>query len=226
MPAHEDDAVAVILLDDTETTVQASGNIQTLHRLAVRILRPEARDRFGSIGVPFDKDTKVSYVKAWTITKDGRELAVGDKDVVEHGFLADIEYTDLRVKTLKFPEADPGSVIGYEYVQQNRPYTFEDSWEFQDRVPVKLARFDLHLPAGWEYKASWFNHPEQAPQVSGSGEYVWQVNDLPAVHREPAMPHWQTRKRAGWASSTSRSIRLCGRSPPVRGTTSVFGITV
>ena len=196
LPAHDDDAVAVILLDDTEVTVQASGVIQTLHRQAFRILRPEARDRLGGIGVPFDNDTKISYLKAWTITKDGRDLAVGDKDVIERGYLDAIEYTDMREKTLRFAEANSGSVIGYEYLQQNRPYTFEDSWEFQDSIPVKLAKFNLHLPPGWGYKATWFNHPEQAPQTSSSGEYAWQVSDLPAVHTEREMPPWRT--VAGW----------------------------
>jgi hypothetical protein len=196
LPAHEDDAVAVILLDDTETTVRADGQIETLHRRAIRILRPEARREFGGISVNFDNETKISYIKAWTIDSAGHEIAVSEKDAVEHGYLDDLVYTNDRVKSLQFPEANPGSVIGYEYVQQERPYVFEDEWHFQRNVPVKESRFDLHLPPGWEYSAKWFNHPDVAPIGNDEREYVWQIGYQPAVREEDDMPPWGT--VAGW----------------------------
>jgi hypothetical protein len=209
LPAHDDDAVAVILLDDTEVTARDNGEIQTLHRRAFKILRPQARDEFGGLGVNFDADTKIAYMKAWTITPDGHDLAVTDKDAVEHGYLADIEYTDTKVKALKFPEADPGSVIGYEYVQQDRPYVFEDIWPFQHTIPVKQARFDLRLPPGWEYSAQWFNHADQAPQTVGANEYVWQVGEQSGVREEDDMPPWRT--VAGWVG-----IKYFPRDPALR----------
>jgi hypothetical protein len=198
VPAHDSDAVAVILLDDTEATVRADGQIQTLHRRAFRILRPEARREFGGISVDFDSETKISYIKAWTIDSEGHDIAVSEKDAVEHGYLDELIYVDDRVKSLQFPEANPGSVIGYEYVQQQRPYVFEDEWNFQDTVPIKESRFDLHLPPGWDYTAKWFNHPEVAPETIGNDEreYVWQVGEQPAIREEPDMPPWQT--VAGW----------------------------
>jgi len=209
IPSHDDDAVAVVLLDDTETTVRDNGDIQTLHRVAFKILRPEARQRFGRVAVDFDKDTKVAYVRAWTITSGGRDLAVSEKDAVEHGFLDDIEYTDTKVKVLSFPEVSPGNVIGYEYLRQERPYVFEDAWDFQRTVPVKTARFDLHIPPGWEFTAQWFNHADQNPQVNGANEYVWQMNDLPAVRTEPQMPPFQA--VAGWMG-----IKFFPRDPNLR----------
>ena len=196
LPAYDKDTNAIILLDETQTTVHDNGEIDTLHRAAIRLLRPEARGEYGGIDVDFDKDTKIAYMKGWTIEANGHEIAVGEKDAVEHGYLADIEYTDLRGKALQFPEANPGNVVGYEYLQRDRPYVFENQWFFQDRVPVMTARYELQLPPGWEFTARWFNHLEQQPQTPASNQYVWEVDNLAGVEVEPDMPNW--RVVGGW----------------------------
>lgn len=209
LPDYDKETNAVILLDETQTTVRDNGEIDTLHRGAIRILREEGKRGYGGIEVPFDKDRKISYVKAWTIEANGHELAVGDKESFEHGYLSDIEYDDVKVKTLPFPEANPGNVVGYEYVQRGRPYVFEDRWEFQDTSPVVTARLTIQLPVGWEFSTAWFNYPAQNPQSSGSNQYVWEVKNLPAVEVEPDMPNW--RAVAGWAG-----IKYFPRDPSQR----------
>jgi len=190
LPEYDKETIAVILLDETQTTVRDSGEIDVLHRGAIKLLRPEAKREFGGIAVPFDKDEKISYLKAWTIESSGHEIAVGDKDGFERGFLSDIEYTDVKVKALPYAEANPGNVVGYEYVQRQRPEIFEDVWNFQKRVPVLKSRFTLQLPPGWEFSARWANHAEQQPQSSGANSYVWEVSDSPAIETEPEMPPW------------------------------------
>ena len=196
LPTYDKDTVAVILLDETQTTVQPNGEIDTRHREAIRLLRPEARNEYGGTGVDFDKDTQVAYLKAWTIQANGHELAVGEKDAFEEGYFSDIEYTDVKVEKIRFPEANPGNVVGYEYVRRDRPHVFEDQWVFQHRVPVVTARYDLQLSPGWEFTARWFNHPEQQPQTPAPNEFVWEVNNLPGVEIEPDMPNW--RVVIGW----------------------------
>ncbi|MFY9691525.1 MAG: DUF3857 domain-containing protein [Candidatus Acidiferrales bacterium] len=213
LPDYDQDTDAVILLDETQTAVHDNGEIDTLHRVAIRLLRIEARREYGGIDVDFDKDTKIAYMKAWTIESNGHEIAVGEKDAVEHGYLADIEYTDIRGKALQFPEANPGNVVGYEYVQRDRPYVFEDDWSFQDRLPVVTARFELQMPPGWEFTAHWFNYPEQQPQSPGPNEYVWEVKNLPGVEIEPDMPPW--RSVAGWAG-----VKYFPRDPAMRAKSS------
>jgi Domain of Unknown Function with PDB structure (DUF3857)/Transglutaminase-like superfamily len=213
LPEYDKDTVAVILLDETQTTVHDNGEIDTLHRGAIRLLRPEARREYGREAVHFDKETKVSYLKAWTIEANGHEIAVGDKDVTEYGFLADILYTDVRVKALEFPEANPGNVVGYEYVQRKRPFVFEDAWEFQDRLPVVTARFQLQLPSGWEFTTDWFNYADQKPQTPAPNQYIWEIRNLPGVEIEPAMPPWHS--VAGWAG-----VKYFPRDPAMRAKTS------
>ena len=190
LPDYDKETVAVILLDETQTTVRDNGEIDTLHRAAIRLLRPQAKSDYGGIEVPFDKDEKISYLKAWTIETNGHEIAVGDKDAVEQGFLSDIEYTDIKVRALAFPEANSGNVVGYEYLQRQRPEIFEDIWDFQERLPVHRSRFRLQLPPGWEFSTRWANHPDQQPQNTGSNTYEWEITDSPAVEVEPDMPPW------------------------------------
>ena len=213
LPGYDKDTVAVILLDETQTTVHENGEIDTLHRGAIRLLRPDARSEYGGKEVPFDKETKISYLRAWTIEANGHEIAVGEKDVTEYGLLADIAYTDVRVKALQFPEANPGNVVGYEYVQRNRPFVFEDAWEFQGRLPVVTARFQLQLPPGWEFTTDWFNYADQKPQTPAPNQYIWEIKNLPGVEIEPAMPPWQS--VAGWAG-----VKYFSRDPAMRAKTS------
>jgi hypothetical protein len=196
LPEYDKDTNAVILLDETQTTVHDNGEIDTLHRMAVRLLRPEAHQDFDSLDIPFDTETKISYMKAWTITSTGHELAVGDRDAVERQMFNDLEYDDVKVKTIQIPEANPGNVVGFEWVQRDRPYLFEDDWEFQHEIPVRTARLILQVPAGWEFTTNWFNYPEQKPMLSGSTQYRWEVKDIPAIEVEPDMPAWRT--LAGW----------------------------
>jgi transglutaminase-like putative cysteine protease len=211
-PEYDKETVAVVLLDEIQNTVRENGEIDVRHRQAIRLLRPEARREYGDVSVPFDKDTKISSLKAWTIEANGQQLAVGEKDSIEHGYVSDFEYYDTRVKTLEFPEANPGNVIGYEYVQRKRPYIFEDRWAFQHQIPVQTARFILDLPTGWEFTARWFNYAERKPQVA-SNEYSWELHDLAAVEVEPEMPPW--RSVAGWAG-----IKYFPSNPTLRAKTS------
>jgi transglutaminase-like putative cysteine protease len=213
MPDYDRDTFAVILLDETETTVHDNGQIDTLRRGVVRLLRPEAKRRYGGVAVPFDKDEKILSLKAWTIEPSGHEIAVGEKDAAEHGYLSDLEYRDVRAKVLEFPEANPGSVVAFEYVERERPYVFEDDWAFQDTSPVLTARFELQLPAGWEFTTSWFNYPAQQPQTSGSNHYLWEIKNLPAIVTEPDMPPWKA--VAGWAG-----VKYFPRDPAMRAKSS------
>lgn len=214
LPDYSKETLAVVLLDEEQITVKDNGEIDTLHRRAFRILRPEARENYGGITVIFDDETKIAYMKAWTITPDGHEMEVKDKDVFEGGdFSSEIEFNDIRYKNLQFPEPNPGSVIGYEYVQRNRPFVFEDDWRFQDPLPIRTARLFLHIPTGWEYSAEWFNYAEQKPQDSGANEYMWELHDIPAVEMEPEMPPWEA--VAGWAG-----VKYFPRDPALRARSS------
>src|SRR5258708_40006997 len=104
-------------------------------------------------------------------------------------------FSNLHFKWLKIPAAEPGNVVGYEIERERRPYIFEDDWVIQETVPVRVARYTLQLPPGWEYKAVWVNHPEVAPNSSGVSQYQWNVKDLPAIRPEREMPPYRSEER-------------------------------
>src|SRR5258708_31040047 len=67
----------------------------------------------------------------------------------------------------------------------------QDIWAFQRaEVPVREAHYSLQLPAGWEYKAVWLNHPEVQP-TGGGGQWQWVVSDVKAIKPESEMPPWE-----------------------------------
>jgi len=195
VPDYPDNPIAVELLDEYQTTVLDSGEIDTRHRVAYRLLRPEARDEYGFAVVQFDNDTKVLSFNAWTITADGHEYALKDKDALETSTSTYEVFSDDKAKYLKFTDANPGNVVGYEYVQKQRPFIFEDDWGFQDKIPLRHGHLILQIPTGWEYTARWFNYPDQKPQISGN-QYTWEVSDVPALDVEPEMP--SSLAIAGW----------------------------
>ena len=141
--------------------------------------------------VTFDNQTKVSFFRAWTIMPGGAQMEVKDKEAVEVGLADDDLYSDHRAKLIRFPEATVGSVVGYEYTQRQRPYAFEDDWRFQRTIPTRHARFSLQLPAGWEFTDSWANFAEQKPQTSSNNQFVWELQDIPAIEVEPEMPPFE-----------------------------------
>ena len=174
LPPSGKDAVAVVLLDETITTVKDNGDVETLRRRVYKILRPEARNAagIGFILVHFDKDTRITSLKGWTIPTTGKDYEVKEKDSAEVGDYSEALYSDVRHKVLQFPAVAPGNFVGYEYSQKERPYLFADEWNFQDTIPIRKSRYVLQLPPGWEVATRWANHPEQKETPSGANSYT------------------------------------------------------
>jgi transglutaminase-like putative cysteine protease len=189
VPTYTDKTNAVMLLDERLTSVDRDGEIKTLYRRAYKILRPEGR-KYGTVVVYFDQETRLTYLKGWAISAQGTEFEVKEKDAAETSPFDDALYIDTRLKALKIPAAEVGSVIGYEYEQRRRPYVLQDLWRFQGELPVRHARFVLRLPDQWEYHAHFLNHAETEPQSLSGHEWMWELRDVPAIEEEPSMPSW------------------------------------
>src|SRR5215469_12956364 len=176
-PSYTDKTSAVILLDEQLTSVDRDGEIKTLYRRAYKILRPEGR-KYGTVVVYFDQETRLTYLKGWAISPQGTEYEVKEKDAAETSPFDEALYVDTRLKALKIPAADAGSIIGYEYEQRRRPSVLQDLWEFQSDLPVRHARFTLRLPDQWEFRAHFLNHGETDPQPTGEHKWTWEIQDI------------------------------------------------
>jgi hypothetical protein len=189
LPDYPKDTKAVVLYDEQLISVANNGDIEKTFRWACKILRPEGRsDECGYAAFQFDDQTKINSLHAWTILSSGQEMEVKESDESETSTSNFATYSDRRTKVLRFPEANVGNVVGYEYTQKQRPFVFEDDWIIQKSIPVQLARLSLTMPPGWEFTTFWANYSEQNPVSASASQTIWEVHDVPAIEDEPAMP--------------------------------------
>lgn len=184
------DTVAVVLYSEQQTTVKPNGEMETRYRQAYKILRPKGKD-YGTVEIYFGKSTPVTYFKAWSIPAEGKIYEINDHDAAETQVQGGEFYDDLRLKVVEIPASDPGNIVGYEYVQKDRPYAFLDTWDFQGTIPVLRARYTLQIPAGWKYDCDWVNYSRIEPQSTSANEFSWELTNIPAIKLEDDMPPWR-----------------------------------
>ena len=192
LPDYPKETVAVVVLSEQIITVRKPEETEILYRNAIRILRPKGKEEYGTVEVASSNDEKLTYLKAWCIPAQGDSYEVKEKDAVETGFDAEALYGDVRHKLLRVPAADPGSVVGFEYVIRQRPYFLQDQWWFQHHIPVRRARLTLHMPVSWEFDVKWGNHASVEPRSDGQNSFTWEVTDVPPIEIEPEMPPYRS----------------------------------
>jgi hypothetical protein len=189
LPAHDEKTNAVLLYEERNVTVQSADKIKTQVRVVYKILRPGGRE-YGIVHASFHWGEKINNLHGWCIPVQGKDYEVKDKEAVEIA-LPHVEGSDLvndvRTKLLQIPAADPGAVVGYEYEMEEQPLVLQDVWYVQREVPVRESHFNLQLPPGWAYKASWLNYTEIKPTEAGS-QIQWSVTDVQAIREESQMP--------------------------------------
>jgi len=176
-------ARGVVLLDETTTTVSASGDTRILRRTVSKILTSAGRG-LGEVAVQSDAETRIKSLHVWSIAANGVELQAGDREAIESATGSGELYSDQKVVILRTPGAEPGSIVAVEYERRGRPYVLQDSWTFQTDVPVMVSRYTLILPDGWSHDEKWFNSAAVTATQSGTGT-VWEVRNVSAIRDEP-----------------------------------------
>ena len=190
LPEHNEKTEAILMYSETSVTVVAVDKIRTQFRKAYKILRPEGREH-GTVRVYLNSQRKVKSLHGWCIPAQGKDYEVKDKDSLEMSppMIAGIELMqDVKLRVLHIPAPDPGNIVGFEYEVEEEPFFLQDSWGFQTAEPVRESHYMLQIPSGWEYKASWVNHPEVKPTEAGKNQWQWALSDLKALRHEPNMP--------------------------------------
>ncbi len=193
LPPHDEKTNAVLLYSEENVNVISADKIKTTVRRAYKILRPDGRG-YGIVFASFrSPGEKINNMHGWCIPVQGKDYEVKDKDALEIAY-PNIEgsglISDLRVKTLRIPAADPGNIVGYEYEDEEQPLVLQDEWRFQRDIPVRESHYSLQLPSGWEYRASFLNHPEITATQSGN-QWQWTATDMKAIRPEENMPPMQ-----------------------------------
>jgi hypothetical protein len=183
-PANVGDASAVILFHEYLITVDAQNHAVERERSAVRILKPQGRER-GYCGAEYDADEKLDYFHSWTIAADGRQLQAMDTDYTDVGAYgdADMQATD-RFRILKPPGGDPGAVVVCEFETHLRPYMSSEDWQIQDSIPVVNEALELALPAGGHFAESWSHFDPIKPIETQDNHLRWEIANVPALDLE------------------------------------------
>lgn len=192
LPSYDDKTDAVLLYSQTDVTVISTDKIRTTVREAYKILRPSGR-HYGTVHVYLNPQRKIKSLHGWCIPAQGKDFEIKDKDAVEVAPNLDGGelISDVKFRVLTIPAPDPGNIVGYEYEVEEQPFFLQDQWEFQEIDPVRESHYSLQLPAGWEFKASWLNHPEVKPIQAGNNSWQWAVTDVSGIRHEPEMPPYR-----------------------------------
>ncbi|HKU75870.1 MAG TPA: DUF3857 and transglutaminase domain-containing protein [Pyrinomonadaceae bacterium] len=188
VPAYDKDVPAVVLLDESLTSINSEGRVNEVYNHVVRILRREGRD-YASGQVGYMPETgKVKEFRAWLIRPNGEVKRFGKDDSVDVQANLNDVYNEYRFKRISAKDdADTGAVFAYSYTLEDRSIFSQADWAFQNSLPVITSRYNLTLPEGWRAEAVTFNHPTIEPRVNGSS-YSWELSNLPAIPDEPLSP--------------------------------------
>jgi Domain of Unknown Function with PDB structure (DUF3857)/Transglutaminase-like superfamily len=179
---------AVVLWDESRVSVDDDGKVTTMDFYAVRILTREGRGEAIAKRVYNTDSGKVREMRAWMIRPAGDVKKYGKDQIVDVAIADNDVYNEARAKLILGSEdAEPGAVFGYEVTSEERSVFTQLSWGFQHRMPAKLSRLTLNLPAGWRADSVTFNHDKVEPVISGTS-YTWELRDLAFVEQEPLSP--------------------------------------
>jgi hypothetical protein len=183
-----DGSAAVILGRWTDFNVDATGRFVLTERVAMRVLnRRSAEPYLNAVGFE-NNDSKVTSIQTWTISPSGRVTQSGKKDLITAADFADFEvFSDDRVKMIKIPGAEDGSLVGYEISSQGHTPISGRQFRMEDEIPVRVSELHVSVPSG---SLRWFvNHPDRVQVVSQSNNgAAFRTENRPAIPGESDAP--------------------------------------
>ena len=191
LPAYGPKVNVAVLLNEEHTVVAESGKLTTTTRAALKFLVRQGVD--AAFVEEYDTASgKIRDFRAWMISPAGKVKKYGKEEIVDVACAENDVYNECRRRLVSGKrDIDVGAIFGYEAVVERQSFQNQLLFHFQDSSPVKLARFQVTVPAGWEVKSSSFNGaPKEGPPAGGV--YTWQMENIPALEREPASPGFLT----------------------------------
>jgi hypothetical protein len=183
-----DGSAAVVVSEWTDFTVDATGKFVMTERRALRILnRRSAEPYLDAVGSE-NSDTKVTSIQTWTIAPSGRITQSGKKDLATvAGYTAFDEFTDVRVKMIKTPGAEDGSLVGFEVITQGRIPIGGEKFPMEEVIPIRVSELHVSVPSG---SMRWFvNHPDRVKVLSQSSNgAAFRTENRPAIPDESDAP--------------------------------------
>src|ERR1700693_622930 len=181
-------SAAVIVGKWTDFSVDATGKYSLTERTALRVLNRRSAERYLTAVGPENNDSKVTSIQTWTVSPSGHVTQSGKKDLITAADVADFEvFSDDRVKMIKVPGAEDGSLVGYEIIIQGHTPISGQRFRMEDEIPVRVSELHVSVPSG---SLRWFvNHPERVGVISQSSSAAdFRSENRPAIPDESDAP--------------------------------------
>jgi len=181
-------SAAVIVGKWTDFSVDATGKYSLTERTALRVLNRRSAERYLTAVGPENNDSKVTSIQTWTVSPSGHVTQSGKKDLITAADVADFEvFSDDRVKMIKVPGAEDGSLVGYEIIIQGHTPISGRRFRMEDEIPVRVSELHVSVPSG---SLRWFvNHPERVGVISQSPNgAAFRSENRPAIPDESDAP--------------------------------------
>jgi hypothetical protein len=187
LPQYPAKVRAAVLLDDQRVTLQPSGVTDVIERHAVKILTHDGK-RDAEVVEGYEKGGRqVKELHAWLVAPSGFVKTFDKSSIEDLGAFNDELYNDFRLKIIKAPNAEIGSVFVYESEVTDKLSLAQDLFTFQGDLPCLESRYSITVPAGWKASGMILNHEPVQPAVDGT-TYSWTLKSLAPREREEAAP--------------------------------------
>ncbi|MGC4043848.1 MAG: DUF3857 and transglutaminase domain-containing protein [Armatimonas sp.] len=187
-------AAKVTIHDYADAVVRPDGSARTTTRMTVRLFTPRARDE-GEIKIPYNGGFEtIKLIRARTIRPDGSSVAVKPEDVRS---AAPSDYDDARILSFSMPAVEPGCILDYEYVTDQKasqmPGQFWSQWYFQSGFdPVLHTKLTVRVPKTLKLQTKMVNSNVKAEtKDTADGKstlYTWEDKNIGPRYTEPLMP--------------------------------------
>ncbi len=194
--AEYPNAAKATLLDLADITVRPDGSARIVTRQAIKILNQRGREQEAEIKVPYNGSYEsVKLIRARTLRPNGQIVEVKPTEV--RNGAASEGYDDAKVLSFSMPAVEPGCLIEYEYVTEQKtsplPGHFWFHWYFQGGFdPVQLTRLRVTVPKSLNLARQLRNstiEPTIRPSAdSKSVTYTWEEKNVAPLSTEPLMP--------------------------------------
>jgi hypothetical protein len=183
---YPDRVSSVVLFREEAVTLDPDGRRVMHERGAVRILQPGG-ERMEAYRTYNTKGGRIRDFAGWLIPPSGKPVPYPKNRILDIALSRDYVYDEARARVLECGPALPGSTFVWDVTEEEKSIFTQDTFSFQQRSPVVLARYQVTLPPSWEANGVLFNHGPLDPTRAGN-TYTWELHDLPWIEPEDHSP--------------------------------------